>query len=59
MCLEGFQGARAPDVFGCSARIYPAVENILLSARALGLGATLTTRVSQSEAGRVGDMDRP
>ncbi len=29
---------------GAGAAIYPAVQNILLAARALGLGATLTTR---------------
>ena len=37
------QGA-APPGRGSGASIYPAVQNMLLAARALGLGATLTTR---------------
>jgi nitroreductase len=37
-CLEG---ASPPRWIGCT--IYPAVQNMLLAARALGLGATLTT----------------
>lgn len=40
-CLE--EGAVAPTRWS-GASIYPAVQNILLAARALGLGATLTTR---------------
>jgi nitroreductase len=40
-CLE--EGAAAPTR-GSGASIYPAVQNMLLAARALGLGATLTTR---------------
>jgi nitroreductase len=39
-CLE--EGAPATRWSGAS--IYPAVQNMLLAARALGLGATLTTR---------------
>jgi nitroreductase len=39
-CLEE---AAAPTR-GSGASIYPAVQNMLLAARALGLGATLTTR---------------
>ena len=46
-CLEhsdgGVQGAVAPARMA-GASIYPAVQNMLLAARALGLGATLTTR---------------
>jgi nitroreductase len=34
----------APPNRGSGASIYPAVQNILLACRALGLGATLTTR---------------
>jgi nitroreductase len=37
------QGA-APPGRSAGASIYPAVQNMLLAARALGLGATLTTR---------------
>jgi nitroreductase len=40
-CLE--EGTAAPTRFS-GASIYPAVQNMLLAARALGLGATLTTR---------------
>ena len=40
-CLE--EGATAPTR-SSGASIYPAVQNMLLAARALGLGATLTTR---------------
>ncbi len=40
-CLD--EGDRAPTRWS-GASIYPAVQNILLAARALGLGATLTTR---------------
>src|ERR1700752_656925 len=38
-CLEGGTPTRSSG-----ASIYPAVQNMLLAARALGLGATLTTR---------------
>jgi nitroreductase len=37
-CLQGAAPART-----AGSSIYPAVQNILLAARALGLGATLTT----------------
>jgi nitroreductase len=37
-CLEGATPTRASG-----SSIYPAVQNMLLAARALGLGATLTT----------------
>jgi nitroreductase len=40
-CLE--EGTAAPMRWS-GASIYPAVQNMLLAARALGLGATLTTR---------------
>ena len=40
-CLD--EGTNTPTR-GSGASIYPAVQNILLAARALGLGATLTTR---------------
>jgi nitroreductase len=40
-CLE--EGAAAPTRWS-GASIYPAVQNMLLAARALGLGCTLTTR---------------
>jgi len=40
-CLA--EGTAAPTRFS-GASIYPAVQNMLLAARALGLGATLTTR---------------
>jgi nitroreductase len=41
-CLE--QDGWAPPNRSSGASIYPAVQNMLLTARALGLGATLTTR---------------
>jgi nitroreductase len=40
-CLE--HGKQTPNR-GAGSSIYPAVQNMLLAARALGLGATLTTR---------------
>ena len=40
---EDVQGVAAPPR-SAGASIYPAVQNMLLAARALGLGATLTTR---------------
>jgi len=40
-CLD--EGAAPPNRWS-GASIYPAVQNMLLAARALGLGATLTTR---------------
>ncbi len=40
-CIE--HGAATPNR-QAGASIYPAVQNMLLAARALGLGATLTTR---------------
>ena len=40
-CLDLGEGAHT---FASGASIYPAVQNMLLAARALGLGATLTTR---------------
>ncbi len=43
-CLEGANPGRS-----VGASIYPAVQNMLLAARALGLGATLTTRHLQYE----------
>jgi nitroreductase len=39
-CLE----ERGAPMRWSGASIYPAVQNMLLAARALGLGATLTTR---------------
>ena len=41
-CFKAGSAAAAPHAVGAS--IYPAVQNMLLAARALGLGATLTTR---------------
>ena len=43
-CLEGGTPTRTSG-----SSIYPAVQNMLLSARALGLGATLTTLCLQFE----------
>ena len=45
-CLVGGEGAPTRS---SGASIYPAVQNMLLAARALGLGATLTTRHLQYE----------
>jgi nitroreductase len=46
-CLD--EGTSTPTR-SSGASIYPAVQNMLLAARALGLGATLTTRHLQYEA---------
>jgi nitroreductase len=45
-CLD--EGRQTPTR-GSGASIYPAVQNMLLAARALGLGSTLTTRHLQYE----------
>jgi nitroreductase len=45
-CLEGGEGTLSRS---SGASIYPAVQNMLLAARALGLGGTLTTRHLQYE----------
>jgi nitroreductase len=45
-CLEEGEGTPSRS---SGASIYPAVQNMLLAARALGLGATLTTRHLQYE----------
>jgi nitroreductase len=41
-CLEGV-GVHGVPTYWSGSSIYPAVQNMLLAARALGLGATLTT----------------
>lgn len=41
--LEIALSARRADANSAAASVYPAVQNLLLAARALGLGATLTT----------------
>ena len=41
-CLEGL-GVHGVPTYWSGSSIYPAVQNMLLAARALGLGATLTT----------------
>ena len=41
-CLEG-AGVHGVPTYWSGSSIYPAVQNMLLAARALGLGATLTT----------------
>jgi nitroreductase len=43
----------AADIFG-GASLYPAVQNLLLAARAVGLGAVLTTMQALSELDRTG-----
>jgi len=53
-CLVGDSGSGV----GAGASIYPAVQNMLLAARALGLGATLTTRhlLYEKEIDRILDL---
>ncbi len=50
VCSEGGFGATPSAVTAMDASIYPAVQNLLLAARALGLGTVLTTRWKQREA---------
>ena len=55
-CLEGV-GVHGVPTYWSGSSIYPAVQNMLLTARALGLGATLTTlflRYEQEVAGALG-----
>jgi len=53
-CLEGGSPTRASG-----SSIYPAVQNMLLVARALGLGATLTTLYLQFEKEAEATLDLP
>lgn len=43
VCLRGAPPAGSPRAAGAYGSIYPAVQNLLLAARGLGLGASLTT----------------
>lgn len=55
-CLEGV-GVHGAPTYWSGSSIYPAVQNMLLAARALGLGATLTTlflRYEQEVAAALG-----
>ena len=55
-CLEGV-GVHGVPTYWSGSSIYPAVQNMLLAARALGLGATLTTlflRYEQEVAAALG-----
>ena len=55
-CLEG-AGVHGVPIHWSGSSIYPAVQNMLLAARALGLGATLTTlflRYEQEVAAALG-----
>lgn len=47
---EGSFGQTAASAMAMDASIYPAVQNLLLAARGLGLGTVLTTRWKQHEA---------
>ena len=53
-CLEGGTPTRTSG-----SSIYPAIQNILLAARALGLGATLTTLYLQFEKEAEAEMGLP
>jgi nitroreductase len=44
VCSEGSFGESISGVMAMDASIFPAVQNLLLAARALGLGTVLTTR---------------
>ena len=50
VCSEGSFGEGVAAATAMDASIYPAVQNLLLAARALGLGTVLTTRWKQREA---------
>jgi nitroreductase len=50
VCSEGSFGEGASASTAMDASIFPAVQNLLLAARALGLGTVLTTRWKQREA---------
>ena len=50
VCSEGSFGEDAAAQAAMDASIYPAVQNLLLAARALGLGTVLTTRWKRREA---------
>jgi nitroreductase len=50
VCSEGGFGTSAAGMTAMDASIFPAVQNMLLTARALGLGTVLTTRWKAREA---------
>lgn len=50
VCSEGSFGDSTSAAMAMAASIYPAVQNLLLAARAVGLGTVLTTRWKQREA---------
>ena len=45
-----------PNDFALGSYIYPAVQNILLAARSLGLGSALTTRPEEPSKGRIKEL---
>ncbi|MFN8558051.1 MAG: nitroreductase family protein [Dehalococcoidia bacterium] len=49
VCSVGGFGSEVSGVMALDASIYPAVQNLLLAARALGLGTVLTTRWKRRE----------
>jgi len=50
VCSEGSFGSDPSAQMAMDASIYPAVQNLLLAARGLGLGTVLTTRWKRREA---------
>lgn len=50
VCSQGGWGTDVTGVMAMDASIFPAVQNLLLAARALGLGTVLTTRWKRREA---------
>ena len=50
VCSEGSFGEGVAGAMAMDASIFPAVQNLLLAGRALGLGTVLTTRWKQREA---------
>ncbi len=49
VCRTGLRPAAGMGLVGWYGSIFPAVQNLLLAARALGLGATLTTMFTEYE----------
>lgn len=43
LCLRYWNGGSEPIVMGAS--VYPAIQNLMLAARALGVGTTITARI--------------
>ena len=59
VCVDHGRGAPGPGPITHGASIYPAVQNMMLTARGLGLGSTITTMHTREEAAVKAYFDLP